>query len=243
MFCTFHKKRMATDRCTKCSLAICTECRIVVKGKYYCHTCSALPMPGVKFTPWRMPGRAVWLSLLFPGAGQVYNGQKGKGFLIFLTSWIILPWIYGIYDAHKTAGELNRREIATKPVTEALVGFIIMVIICYSVLFGFCLRYSRIDHDALLAKETLESISQSAEEYARDHGRYPLNFSEMYFATPPYLEELYCDVEISGYTYTCDFSEDGYTITAKSGWTLWIRKSIVIRTGGGLDFDVEVNEK
>jgi len=38
---------------------------------------------------------AIILSALFPGAGQLYNGEKAKGFL-FLFAWIVLEFIYNI---------------------------------------------------------------------------------------------------------------------------------------------------
>lgn len=235
MFCAFHKKRFATNSCAQCGRGICADCRVIVKGKYFCYPCSNLPIPGVKFTPWRKPDLAAFLSFLFPGAGQVYNGQIGKGFLILLTSWMVVPWIYGIRDAYKTAQKINWRKLATKPVLEAWVGFIIMVIVIYAILFNFYQNYPRVDHNAILAKETLEVISQAAESYAKDHGQYPATFSELYFATPSYLEELYCDMETAGYSYTCVFSKDGYAVTAKSEIASGKRKIMTVRTGGVFD--------
>ncbi len=38
---------------------------------------------------------AIILSALFPGAGQLYNGEKTKGFL-FLFAWIVLEFVYNI---------------------------------------------------------------------------------------------------------------------------------------------------
>ena len=65
---------------------------------------------------------AALLSFFFTGLGQIYNGQIGKGILLaalqvvsvilcaFLVGLVTTPllWIYGIYDAYKTAGELNQ---------------------------------------------------------------------------------------------------------------------------------------
>jgi TM2 domain-containing membrane protein YozV len=69
------------------------------------------------------------LSLLFPGLGQIYNGQIKKGIillvitaalivLIIMTMWIligfcfmIIPvvlWLYGIYDAYTEARNINK---------------------------------------------------------------------------------------------------------------------------------------
>jgi len=67
------------------------------------------------------PGLAAVLSFIFTGLGQIYNGQIGKGigFLVlgiifaltifFLIGLILYPvfWIYNIYDAYRTAKDIN----------------------------------------------------------------------------------------------------------------------------------------
>ncbi len=69
------------------------------------------------------PGLAAVLSFLIVGLGQIYNGQIGKGLLLFggaivsglltmvVIGFITLPvlWVYGIYDAYKTANTLNEQ--------------------------------------------------------------------------------------------------------------------------------------
>lgn len=68
------------------------------------------------------PGLAAVLSFLVIGLGQIYNGQIGKGigFLVaaviagvlcsVVIGFVLFPviWIYGIYDAYKTAEKINR---------------------------------------------------------------------------------------------------------------------------------------
>ncbi|WP_245527600.1 NINE protein [Methanotorris igneus] len=55
-------------------------------------------------------GIAVLLSALIPGAGQMYLGKVGKGIIILLTFWFFLiPYIYGIYVAYKSAKDYNAR--------------------------------------------------------------------------------------------------------------------------------------
>lgn len=69
------------------------------------------------------PGLAAVLSFFIIGLGQIYNGQIGKGILLFgcaivcgfltliLIGYLLLPflWLYGIYDAYKTADKLNKQ--------------------------------------------------------------------------------------------------------------------------------------
>ncbi|MDH7578179.1 MAG: hypothetical protein QHH75_10265 [Bacillota bacterium] len=68
------------------------------------------------------PGLAAILSFFIVGLGQIYNGQIGKGIALMvaavisgllctiLIGFILLPvvWIYGIWDAYKTAERINR---------------------------------------------------------------------------------------------------------------------------------------
>ena len=67
------------------------------------------------------PGLSAVLSFIFPGAGQIYNGNIGKGIVIFLLAIVfavlsmmligipllIILIIYSVYDAYKTANRLN----------------------------------------------------------------------------------------------------------------------------------------
>ena len=58
------------------------------------------------------------LSFFVTGTGQMYNGEVGKGILLFLGSvvlWFVLMgwtvWIYSIWEANKTA-KLKNVELA-----------------------------------------------------------------------------------------------------------------------------------
>ena len=64
----------------------------------------------VAFVPHEIksPGVALLLSIIFPGGGQFYNGHVGKGILIFCTWWLLIPWIYGVFDAYSSANRINR---------------------------------------------------------------------------------------------------------------------------------------
>ncbi len=66
--------------------------------------------PAHTFVPgqYKNPGLALFLSIIFPGGGQFYNGHVGKGAIVFLTSWFILPWIWSWFDAYSSAQRINR---------------------------------------------------------------------------------------------------------------------------------------
>jgi TM2 domain-containing membrane protein YozV len=71
---------------------------------------------------YKNPGLAAVLSFFYMGLGQIYNGQIGKGIafivaytisivLIFIIIGIIttpILFIYGMYDAYKSAEKINR---------------------------------------------------------------------------------------------------------------------------------------
>lgn len=74
--------------------------------------------------PSKNPGLAAVLSFFFTGLGQIYNGQIGKGigFIIIQVINILLMsviigfvtfvgfWIFGIYDAYKSAELINYKQ-------------------------------------------------------------------------------------------------------------------------------------
>ncbi len=71
---------------------------------------------------YKNPGLAAILSFFYMGLGQIYNGQIAKGvffiilysisalLIIILVGIVTTPilWIYGIYDAYKSAEKINR---------------------------------------------------------------------------------------------------------------------------------------
>ncbi len=94
---------------------VCPRCGFAnYEGMLRCAQCGS-PLPGeesrVPGTPvgpdlavkGRDPLAAALLSFLFPGGGQLYNEQVLKGEVIFLTSPLIFPWLYGILDAYRSA--------------------------------------------------------------------------------------------------------------------------------------------
>lgn len=46
---------------------------------------------------------ACGLSILVPGLGQIYNRQVLKGIVIFATSFLVLPYVFGVVDAYLVA--------------------------------------------------------------------------------------------------------------------------------------------
>ena len=54
------------------------------------------------------PTVALLLSLIFPGGGQFYNGEAGKGILVLLTFWLVIPYLWSLFDAYNSANRINR---------------------------------------------------------------------------------------------------------------------------------------
>lgn len=68
-------------------------------------TAIGCPSCGARISP-RSRGEArlaALLSLLIPGAGQVYNGQFFKGMAVLATFWLVVPWVFGVIDAWRVA--------------------------------------------------------------------------------------------------------------------------------------------
>lgn len=70
----------------------------------------------------RDPLVAALLSFLMAGGGQMYNEQVLKGELIFLTWFLILPWLYGIVDAYRTASRMAPLAQLRSPGMATLLG-------------------------------------------------------------------------------------------------------------------------
>lgn len=117
----------------------------------YCSSCGKETVEGIKFCPScgkpvlseapspiqsqvvqtqtqiKSPGIAALLSFIISGAGQIYNGQLGKGIVAFIVTTLtmiagimgnltfmvisVIWWIAWIYDAYTEAQKINRGEI------------------------------------------------------------------------------------------------------------------------------------
>ncbi len=94
-----------TKFCARCGEKIDIEAEICPK----CGVRQAFPKSSIKEK--KEPWLAALASFFIPGLGQLYTRQSfGKAALIFCTSWLILPWIYGIYDAYRRAEEMNKEQ-------------------------------------------------------------------------------------------------------------------------------------
>lgn len=72
---------------------------------------------------YKNPAIATVLSLIWPGVGQIYNGQVGKGIAVmicYVISWFLIwifvgfvttpiIWIWGMVDANKSAKKVNEK--------------------------------------------------------------------------------------------------------------------------------------
>lgn len=134
-----HADRPAAAVCCECGDAVCVSCRNKMFGRNYCDVCASkveerylarqeAPRPQVVVHQASAPlgllperksaGLAVFLSFLFPGAGQMYCGRVGRGLLfMFLTMLgfgaFFIPgfalWIAQLFDAASTANRENAR--------------------------------------------------------------------------------------------------------------------------------------
>jgi len=93
------------------------------------------PAPGPWPRPPKSPGLAALLSLLFPGVGQVYNGQPSKAvvfFFVFVAAiyatavidpmpfafLIPFTFMFNVVDAYRSADAINLRHAGGEPVKD-----------------------------------------------------------------------------------------------------------------------------
>jgi hypothetical protein len=234
MFCHFHEKRLTPDVCSLCGIPVCTECEVILKGKIFCQSCVQQPLPGIKFYPPRNPFLAALFSFFLPGLGQVYNGQVEKGVAIFFTCWLVIPWLYGVYDAYRMAKKINNRQLLIAPSKTYFVFCFILFSAIFFMVFHALEENILSPRQEILVKESLTKLSRTLENYAQKHGKYPKDFSQFYFTSFSGMEDLYCDTENFDYHYSCSFNEEGYTVTAKPLATLWKKLPAYTITKGGV---------
>jgi len=224
MKCANHLEKEAIGVCNHCGKSICSDCLVQLKGENYCKECIVAKMGQEKKVE-HSPSLAAILSFIMGGLGQVYNGQIGKGILIFFTSWLIIPWIIGIIDAYKTAKRIKQGQIILKSRPGCLIAAIVVpVIFLFGIVFLALLAAIAIPNllrARLMANEsnaqaTLKTFSTAIEAYrAANNGNYPVNESCLTSAQVPYLHQSYDNKAVSGYTFIEDFIPNGYKIIAK----------------------------
>ncbi len=120
--CSFHPRTPAVAECTDCHKPISSACLKMVNAKPYCESCVVQREEQRLFL-------AFLFALLVPGVGQVYNGEWEKGLLIFLTGWLLLPWLCRVANAVTVVTEIRtgRRESQTVPAGYLLLALKVLV--------------------------------------------------------------------------------------------------------------------
>lgn len=172
MKCREHNTKEATALCISCGKPVCEECLVASKDESYCKGCISDRAEGVSVQE-RSPVLAAIMSFIIAGSGQLYNGQVGKGLLIFFTAWLIIPWIYGIFDAHATAKKINEGEIMPETSSGCVIaGFCVILIVPVFVFFIFMLaaiaipNFIKARNNAMQTKELYSSPQMFVDDSA-----------------------------------------------------------------------------
>ncbi|MEW6008330.1 MAG: hypothetical protein AB1629_01695 [Candidatus Omnitrophota bacterium] len=223
MKCFFHLDRESARVCNHCGKNICSECSVELKGEIYCKDCLALKAGGEKKEE-RSPALAAILSFIIAGLGQIYNGQIGKGILIFFTSWLIIPWVIGIVDAYKIAVKINQGKILVKSRPGCLIAAVIGVVVFGIGIFMVALLAAiaipnllraRLAANENFARIKVETIATAIKDYRlANNGKYPKDESDLINAKPSYLPEAYNNKLAQGYIILETFQPNGYKIVA-----------------------------
>ncbi|EMA44480.1 zinc ribbon domain-containing protein [Halococcus saccharolyticus] len=109
----------------------CWSCGVPIKSAAeICPKCGVRQRPPPSTGQEKSPGLAALASAVWTGAGQIYNGEVGKGIALMvlmffsalatlvLIGLITTPliWGYSIYDAYRTAEQTNQK--STRPTNE-----------------------------------------------------------------------------------------------------------------------------
>jgi len=107
------------------------------------------------------------LCSIFPGLGQVYNGETALGVAVFLGTIVgafiflvpgLIVWIFGVYNAYTVAARMNSGEIPLKPTKTAhmliffiLAMFISVLVIGFIILAAFAAFLTSFTHPVKIA--------------------------------------------------------------------------------------------
>jgi TM2 domain-containing membrane protein YozV len=124
---------------------VCPHCGFVSNDESprFCSSCGArmdgTPLAAPPAPEQKSLATAGLCSSFLPGLGQVYNGETGKGFLLFILAFaglvlFIFPglvvWLYAMYDAYAVAGRMNAGTIPYRPAnTLHMVAFVLFAVV------------------------------------------------------------------------------------------------------------------
>lgn len=102
MKCYVHPDVDATGTCASCGRPVCSACAVDFNSKVTCKSCvekmAGQPASPITAAPAPAAGKkepiiSVILSFVFPGIGQIYNGQPKKGVALivgYILLWAVL---------------------------------------------------------------------------------------------------------------------------------------------------------
>lgn len=171
MKCINHPETDAVASCNKCGKHICSVCKVQLIAETYCKDCIA-EKTAANIKQKKSPILAAILSLSLAGLGQAYNGEVGKGLLIFFTSWLIIPWIYSVIDAYKTANKINEGAVTITAKPGCITATIIFMVITPFIIIMLAISAAIIVPVLLKAKELKNGRAIEAP------GQYPGDLSQ-----------------------------------------------------------------
>ncbi len=219
MKCGNHPEHEGVLCCNHCGESFCPECVVAAGSENYCRECVRRVMA-------REPARvspllAAVLSFIFPGLGQVYNGQMGKGITVFMTCWLLVPWVCGIVDAYRTGKRIASGELVATTRFGCLLAFVVgawvglVALVAGGILAAVLVAHfmdARVKQNEAKAQAHLKTVSTALEKYAVDNsGAYPLEERSL----GGYLDISYKSRIIDGYAFSEALEASGYTVTAR----------------------------
>lgn len=223
MKCVYHTEIDASAICNHCAKSVCPECLVIVRGEHYCKDCIARKAGGAGHE--HSPLVAMVLSFIIGGLGQIYNGQIAKGVLLLFTSWLIIPWIIGIFDAYRVAAKIRSGEIVTRKHFGCLIAviiatcafwtFVVVVAILSAIAIPIFMQQKIVARERSL-RMTLQTTATMFESYAAQHnGRYPTAVGDLQGTGKPWLPIPGEHKDHNGYRIATELTASHYRILAE----------------------------
>ncbi len=134
----------------------------------------------------------IFLSIIFPGLGQIYFGKTAKGVLMMILALVPFLYLFVLIWSVVDSVQLYRIDSAEKlTVKESLPAIILFLIITplslYFLFSGFSIAKGKIQNDYLAPRNTkqeLSNIQQKLDDYFYHYRRFPESYLDFVNSKP-----------------------------------------------------------
>lgn len=134
----------------------------------------------------------IFLSIIFPGLGQIYFGKTAKGVLMMILALIpflyVFVLIWSVVDSVKLYPAESGDKLSIRDgLLAGILLFIITPLSLYFLFSGFLMAKDKIQKDYLAPRNTtheLRNIQQKFDAYFYQHNRFPESYTDFINSKP-----------------------------------------------------------